>query len=131
MQKCTQKDIGNARLKTDWANDNARIRQVLAPGHEVKRCCYVDFLSTGLAVARTLRGEVAKHKNIKRISGITIIDLVVKKSRVVGAIGLNTETGDFVSFAAKAVVLAAGGLTHYFHETLLAKIWGETLTLWH
>ena len=53
--------------KTDWANDNARIRQVLAPGHEVKRCCYVDFLSTGPAVARTLRGEVAKHKNIKRI----------------------------------------------------------------
>jgi len=110
--------------KTDWANENARIRQVLAPGHEVKRCCYVDFLNTGPAVARTLRGEVAKQKNIKRISGITIIDLVVKKGRVVGAIGLNTETGVFVSFAAKAVVLAAGGLTQLFARNSASKNMG-------
>jgi len=110
--------------KTDWANENARIRQVLAPGHEVKRCCYVDFLNTGPAVARTLRGEVAKQKNIKRISGITIIDLVVKKCRVVGAIGLNTETGVFVSFAAKAVVLAAGGLTQLFARNSASKNMG-------
>ena len=110
--------------KTDWANENARIRQVLAPGHEVKRCCYVDFLNTGPAVARTLRGEVAKQKNIKRISGITIIDLVVKKARVVGAIGLNTETGGFVSFAAKAVVLAAGGLTQLFARNSASKNMG-------
>ncbi len=110
--------------KTDWANENARIRQVLAPGHAVKRCCYVDFLNTGPAVARTLRGEVAKHKNIKRISGITIIDLVVKKPRVAGAIGLNTETGEFVSFAAKAVVLAAGGLTQLFARNSASKNMG-------
>ena len=110
--------------KTDWANDNARIRQVLAPGHEVKRCCYVDFLNTGPAVARTLRGKVAKHKNIKRISGITIIDLVVKNARVVGAIGLHTETGDFVSFTAKAVVLAAGGLTQLFARNSASKNMG-------
>ena len=43
--------------KTDWANDNARIRQVLAPGHEVKRCCYVDFLNTGPSI--TSRSTVA------------------------------------------------------------------------
>lgn len=110
--------------KTDWANDNTRIRQVLAPGHEVKRCCYVDFLNTGPAVARTLRGEVAKHKNIKRISGITIIDLVVKNARVSGAIGLNTETGDYVSFGAKAVVLAAGGLTQLFARNSASKNMG-------
>ena len=66
--------------KTNWANDNERIRQVLAPGHEVKRCCYVDFLNTGPAVSRTLRGEVAKLKNVTRVSGLTIIDLVVTSS---------------------------------------------------
>lgn len=67
--------------RTDWANDNARIKQVLAPGHQVKRCCYVDFLNTGPAIARTLRGEVAKNKNIKRISCMTIIDLLVKNAK--------------------------------------------------
>ena len=123
-KKAPEKILEMRDWKTDWANDNARIRQVLAPGHKVKRCCYVDFLNTGPAVARTLRGEVAKHKKIRRISGITIIDLVVKNARVAGAIGLNTETGDFVSFAAKAVILAAGGLTQLFARNSASKNMG-------
>ena len=123
-KKAPDKILEMRDWKTGWANDNARIRQVLAPGHKIKRCCYVDFLNTGPAVARTLRGEVAKHKNIQRISGITIIDLIIKNARVAGAIGLNTETGDFVSFAAKAVVLAAGGLTQLFARNSASKNMG-------
>ena len=123
-KKAPDKILEMRDWKTDWANDNARIRQVLAPGHKVKRCCYVDFLNTGPAVARALRGEVAKNKKIRRISGITIIDLVVKNARVAGAIGLNTETGSFVSFAAKAVVLAAGGLTQLFARNSASKNMG-------
>ena len=110
--------------KTDWANDNARIRQVLAPGHGVKRCCYVDFLNTGPAVARTLRGEVAKLKNINRVSGLTIIDLVIEENQVIGAIGLNTETGKYVSIGAKAIILAAGGLTQLFARNSASKNMG-------
>src|SRR4029077_6379607 len=35
-----------------WARrDNGRISQVTAPGHSRPRCCYVDFLNTGPAVA--------------------------------------------------------------------------------
>ena len=108
----------------NWANDNERIRQVLQPGHEVKRCCYVDFLNTGPAVARTLRGEVAKLKNINRVSGLTIIDLVVEENRVTGAIGLNTENGEYVSIGAKAIVLAAGGLTQLFARNSASKNMG-------
>ena len=110
--------------KTNWANDNERIRQVLAPGHGVKRCCYVDFLNTGPAVSRTLRGEVAKLKNVTRVSGLTIIDLVVEKNRVIGAIGLNTEAGEYVSIGAKAIVLAAGGLTQLFARNSASKNMG-------
>ena len=110
--------------KTDWANDNAQIRQVLAPGHGVKRCCYVDFLNTGPAVARTLRGEVAKLKNINRVSGLTIIDLVIEKNQVIGAIGLNTETGEYLSIGAKAIVLAAGGVTQLFARNSASKNMG-------
>ena len=110
--------------RTDWANDNARIRQVLAPGHGVKRCCYVDFLNTGPAVARTLRGQVAKLKNINRVSGLTIIDLVIEGNQIIGAIGLNTETGKYVSIGAKAIVLAAGGLTQLFARNSASKNMG-------
>ena len=110
--------------KTDWANDDGRIRQVMAPGHNVKRCCYVDFLNTGPAVARTLRGEVARQSNINRVSGVTIIDLKVRDGKAVGAIGLNNETGEFVAIGAKAIVLAAGGLTQLFQRNSASKNMG-------
>mgnify|MGYP001302216913 CR=1 FL=1 len=110
--------------KTDWANNNTKIRQVLAPGHGVKRCCYVDFLNTGPAVARTLRGEVAKLKNINRVSGLTIIDIVLEENQVIGAIGLNTETGQYVCIGAKAIILAAGGVTQLFARNSASKNMG-------
>ena len=119
-----QKILEMRDWKTDWANDGGRIRQVMAPGHEVKRCCYVDFLNTGPAIARTLRGEVAKQKKINRVSGVTIIDLKIKDGRAVGAIGLNNETGDFVSIGARSIVLAAGGLTQLFQRNSASKNMG-------
>ncbi|MGH7037339.1 MAG: FAD-binding protein, partial [Stellaceae bacterium] len=38
--------------RVGWARRaNGRIAQVTAPGHSRPRCCYVDFLDTGPAVA--------------------------------------------------------------------------------
>ena len=49
---------------TRWAREDGRIKQEMAPGHSVKRCCYVDFLNTGPAVAATLRRKVSEiHKH--------------------------------------------------------------------
>ena len=92
------------KWKTDWANKNGRIIQVMAPGHQVKRCCYVDFLNTGPAVSRTLRGEVVKRPRVKRLSGLLILDLCVDFGRVLGAIALNVETGEFLAIDSKSVV---------------------------
>jgi succinate dehydrogenase/fumarate reductase flavoprotein subunit len=100
--------------KTDWAGKDNRMSQVMAPGHSVKRCCYVDFLNTGPAISRTLRGEVAKQPNIKRASGLNIIDIIVDNNIVKGAIGLDIETGSYITIDTNAVVLAAGGLTRIF-----------------
>ena len=100
--------------KTDWARKDNRMSQVMAPGHSVKRCCYVDFLNTGPAISRTLRGEVAKHSNIKRASGLNIIEIIVDNNIVKGAIGLDIETGSYITIDTNAVVLAAGGLTRIF-----------------
>ena len=46
--------------KVGWARENGRMTQVHAPGHGLKRCVYVDYLNTGPAVARALRGEAAE-----------------------------------------------------------------------
>ena len=56
--------------KVGWARDETgRMAQVMAPGHQVHRCVYADFLNTGPAVARALRGEVAQRDGITRASG--------------------------------------------------------------
>ncbi|MGH7809054.1 MAG: FAD-dependent oxidoreductase, partial [Candidatus Binatia bacterium] len=56
---------------TRWARENGHIKQEMAPGHSVKRCCYVDFLNTGPAVAATLRRKVSEVSAIRRISNVS------------------------------------------------------------
>src|ERR1043166_7265418 len=45
---------------TRWAREDNHIKQEMAPGHSRRRCCYVDFLNTGPAVAATLRRKVGR-----------------------------------------------------------------------
>src|SRR3984957_7196111 len=43
------------RREAGWAREDGRIKRPRARGHVRPRCAYVDFLSTGPAVSRTLR----------------------------------------------------------------------------
>jgi succinate dehydrogenase/fumarate reductase flavoprotein subunit len=100
--------------KTNWARKDGRMTQVMAPGHQVKRCCYVDFLNTGPAVARALRGEVAQRDGIRRASGLAVVDVVVRDGAVTGAVGFDVESGEMVIIEAPTVILAGGGLTRLY-----------------
>ena len=103
--------------KAGWARGpSGRMRQVMAPGHQIPRCVYVDFLNTGPAVAKTLRAQVARGNEITRISGLSVIDLVVRDGRITGAVALDVETGEAVTIAAGAVILAGGGLTKLYRR---------------
>lgn len=118
---------------TRWARENGHIKQEMAPGHSVKRCCYVDFLNTGPAVAATLRRKASEISAIKRISNIAIVHILVQEGRAIGAVGLNLNDGAWVIIDAKAVVLAAGGLTKlYSRNSASANMGGEAyaLALW-
>ena len=118
---------------TRWARGNGHIKQELAPGHSRRRCCYVDFLNTGPAVAATLRRKVAEISEIRRISNVAIIEIVTHDGRALGAVGLNSTEGTIVAFQAKAVILAAGGLTKlYARNSASANMGGEAyaLALW-
>jgi len=99
-----------------WAREDGHMTQVMAPGHSVQRCVYVDFLNTGPAVAKCLRTKVAQGDNIRRISGVGITDLVVNDGTVTGAVGYNQEDGTPVTIAAKTVILAGGGLTGIYRR---------------
>jgi succinate dehydrogenase/fumarate reductase flavoprotein subunit len=118
---------------TRWARENGHIKQEMAPGHSRRRCCYVDFLNTGPAVAATLRRKVGEISEIRRISNVTIIEIVTKDGRALGAVGLNVLDGEVVTFQAKAVILAAGGLTKlYARNSASTNMGGEAyaLALW-
>ena len=118
---------------TRWARENGHIKQEMAPGHSVKRCCYVDFLNTGPAVAATLRRKVSELSAIRRLSNLAAIEILARDGRVQGAIALNLIDGEFVTIQAKAVILAAGGLTKlYERNSASANMGGEAyaLALW-
>ena len=102
--------------KIGWAREGIRIKQVMAPGHHVERCVYVDFLNTGPAVAKTLRTQVGRQDHLRRAGELAITNVVVEEGQVVGAVGLNLGTGEAVRVDAKAVILAAGGLTRLYRR---------------
>ena len=117
--------------KVGWARGgNGRMRQVMAPGHRVARCVYVDFLNTGPAVAKTLRTQIARADGVDRVSGLAILDLVLRDGRVAGAVGVNLEDGEPVTVEAGAVVLAAGGLTRlYARNSASVNMGGDAYAL--
>ena len=102
--------------KIGWAREDNHMKQVMAPGHGRERCVYVDFLNTGPAVARTLRTQVGRAGNLRRASELSITNIVVNDDQVMGAVGLSMATGTPVTIQAKAVVLAAGGLTRLYQR---------------
>jgi succinate dehydrogenase/fumarate reductase flavoprotein subunit len=117
--------------RVGWARrDTGRIAQVTAPGHSRPRCCYVDFLNTGPAVASTLRRRVGHVNAIRRVSNLTVTDLVTVDGEIVGAVALDVTAGEPVTIAAKAVIIATGGLTRiYARNSASANMGGDGYAL--
>ncbi|HET6605282.1 MAG TPA: FAD-binding protein, partial [Rhodopila sp.] len=99
-----------------WARDGAVFRSVQAPGHDRPRCVYVDFLSTGPAVSKTLRAVVQRTQGVTRLGDVLVTDLVVQNGAVTGAVAVHIETGDVLTIAARATIIATGGLTRLYRR---------------
>jgi len=97
-----------------WARENGRLKQALAPGHDRPRCVYVDYLNTGPAVSKTLRAKVQRVPEIRRVGDLRVTELVLRGGECVGAVALHVPSGQLVSLAARATVIATGGLTRLY-----------------
>src|SRR5713226_5358054 len=84
-------------------------------GHRYARLAHVGD-RTGLEMIRTLQ-QHAVHKGIDVYMECTIQRLLKDGERIAGAIGYWRETGRFVVFKTKAVVLATGGIGKAFKIT--------------
>src|SRR5687768_2653815 len=97
-----------------WARREGHLSQVHAPGHDRRRCVYVDFLNTGPAVSKTLRARVQRTPEIRRIGDLLVHELAVRDGVCIGAHGVHTSSGNAVAIAAKATIVATGGLTRLY-----------------
>jgi succinate dehydrogenase/fumarate reductase flavoprotein subunit len=97
-----------------WARKDGRITQAMAPGHDRPRCVYVDFINTGPAVSKTLRTVINRAGAIRKAGDLCVVDLVVVDGEVRGAVALHHSTGAAVVIAAKATIVATGGLTRLY-----------------
>ena len=84
-------------------------------GHTYRRLCHVGD-RTGLELIRTMQEKVLSTE-AKVYMETTVTKLLKKGARVVGAVGYTRESGKFVHFKAKAVIMATGGWGRIFKVT--------------
>jgi succinate dehydrogenase / fumarate reductase flavoprotein subunit len=92
-----------------------KISQRAFGGHTYKRLAHVGD-RTGLEMIRTLQDK-GVHQGIDVFMECTIVELLQDGGRVVGAFGYWRETGKFVVFKSKAVVMATGGIGKMYRVT--------------
>jgi len=98
---------------------DGRILQRAFGGHTYKRLAHVGD-RTGLELIRTLQDR-GVHQGIDVFMECTVVALLKDGDRVSGALAYWRETGRFVVFHARAVVLATGGY---------GKAWKVTSNSW-
>ncbi len=94
---------------------DGRILQRNFGGHKYPRLAHVGD-RTGLEMIRTLQDH-AIHLGIDVHMECTVIDLFKDGDRIAGALAYDRERGRFRVFAAKAIVLATGGIGRAFDIT--------------
>jgi succinate dehydrogenase / fumarate reductase flavoprotein subunit len=94
---------------------DGRILQRPFGAHTYRRLCHVGD-RTGLEMIRTLQDRLVALR-IAVYMEVTLTRLLKDGDRIAGATGYNRQTGDFVTFRSKAVVLASGGWGRIYKVT--------------
>jgi succinate dehydrogenase / fumarate reductase flavoprotein subunit len=88
---------------------DGRILQRNFGGHTYPRLAHVGD-RTGLEMIRTLQDKTVQQPNVKVFMETTVARLLKDGDRISGALAYQRESGRFIVFRAKAVVLATGGI---------------------
>jgi succinate dehydrogenase / fumarate reductase, flavoprotein subunit len=97
-------------------NKDGLISQRNFGGHLYPRLAHVGD-RTGLEIIRTLQDKAVHYPNIKVHMECTVQKLLTDGARACGALGYWRESGEFVVFNAKAIVLATGGVGKAYRVT--------------
>ncbi len=99
---------------------DGKISQRPFGGHTYQRLAHVGD-RTGLEMIRTLQDHAVHKEKIEVFMECTLTALLTDGERIAGGFGYWRESGRFVVFKAKAVVLATGGI---------GKAWKTTSNSW-
>lgn len=94
---------------------DGRILQRNFGGHRYPRLAHVGD-RTGLEMIRTLQDH-GIHAGIEVHMECTVLSLLLDSGRIAGAFGYDREKGHFILWAAKAVVVATGGIGRAYKIT--------------
>jgi succinate dehydrogenase / fumarate reductase flavoprotein subunit len=94
---------------------DGRILQRNFGGHRYPRLAHVGD-RTGLEMIRTLQDH-GIHSGMEVHMECTVLNLLLDSGRVSGAFGYDREKGHFILWAAKAVVIATGGIGRAYKIT--------------
>ncbi len=95
---------------------DGRIMQRAFGGHSWRRLVHVGD-RTGLEMIRTLQDKLLSFPNVKIFQECTVIHLFKDGNAISGALAYIRETGRFIVFKTKAVLLATGGLGKIYKIT--------------
>ncbi len=104
----------------DWGcdfneTDAGEINQRYFGAQAYRRTCFVGD-HTGEAILDTLVAK-AEELDVPYRENVFITKLLAEHGKVSGAVGYDMETGDYLVFRAKAVVLAAGGYSQIYKRS--------------
>ena len=109
--------LSNQELLEQYvSNAQARLRELLDWGVKVRSSEQRAIYTTGIEIIDALHRK-AKAVGVSFLEDVMMLDLIVRDNRVVGALGLDVKSGEYVSIAAKAVVLGTGGWHKAFWPT--------------
>ena len=89
---------------------------------------------TVLYEGRQMLGKVreeASRRGVEIVDRVMITDLLTSDGNyptgghIVGAVGLQTRTGEFLVFRCKAAVVSAGGISHKLHQSYVDNVTGD------
>ncbi len=119
VETVTARMPGLLRQLDDWGmpfsrTENGRIDQRYFGAQSFRRTAFAgDF--TGEAMLETLVSQ-AQNRSIPYRENVFVSRLITDGDRVLGAVGTDLDTGEFVVFDAEIVILAAGGYTGLYRR---------------
>jgi len=112
-------------VKTYVENAGARVEELIRWGLVIRDVERRAILTTGASIAAALRrGLASAGQRVTLVPHAMVVDLLLRDGRVVGAVGVDYETGELILFKSKAVVLATGG----WHQAYMFNAGADELT---